>query len=198
MVATNADKLLNLAEFNYYSDTFIETGTCNGEGVERAIIAGYPIIRTVELKEEFYTSCQERFKNYRPELKRWCQVHLYQGKSTDKLAEMLQASPEKCVIFLDAHPAGPQTAGHDDLMENGAASEFNQHNIISRELEIIVKHGVRHIIIIDDQHGLDAYNKQYMEILFTANPDYRFMFYDEQLAKHGTRYQNKWLVCTPF
>jgi hypothetical protein len=194
---TSTNKLLNLAQFNSYSDTFIETGTCYGDGTERAIIAGYPIIRTVEMQKDFYDSCEERFKNYKPELRRWCQVHLYLGKSSERLPEMLLASPDNAVIFLDAHPAGKGTGGHDDLMKNGAVSEYHQNVILLNELNLIINHSAEHIIIIDDQHGEDEYNRIYMAQLLHVNPQYKFEFYDEQLTKAGQRYKDKLLVCIP-
>jgi hypothetical protein len=63
---------------------------------------------------------------------------------------------DRCVIILDAHPSGPNTGGHDDLMLNGSLSEFDQNNILTKEVEIIThKSGGRDLIIIDDQGGIN-------------------------------------------
>jgi hypothetical protein len=110
---------------------------------------------------------------------------------------MLKGIIHPCVIFLDAHPAGPNTGGHDDLMDKGENSEFQQDFILTKEIVIILKNNINHIIIIDDQNGINADNIAYMKMLSAANPNYEFYFYDEQLDPNGTYYKNKSLVCVP-
>lgn len=101
----------------------------------------------------------------------------------------------KTVILLDAHPAGPGTGGHEDLMAKGNASEFTQHNIITRELEIILADSDNHLIIIDDQNDENEDNKLYQEMLLAKNPTYKFFLYDEQVGNFF--YPSKIMVCIP-
>lgn len=182
-------KLLNYADFLQYSDTFIETGSCVGEGIQRALNAGFEKVLSVEAKIEFFDHCMTRFK--------YTNVRLFYGKSSDRLSEMIEYyDNEKCIIFLDSHPAGPNTFGHDDLMLNGERSEFHQHNIIQKELELILAHRNDHVILIDDQCGIIDESMVYIDILLKANPSYKFYFYDEHLPG-GTFYKNKCLVAIP-
>jgi hypothetical protein len=80
-------------------------------------------------------------------------------------------------------------------MENGENSEFHQHFILTREIQAILENSPHHIIIIDDQNGLNPENEYYMRMILEVNPNYKFYFYDEQLGK--IFYKNKSLVCIP-
>jgi hypothetical protein len=171
--------IFNIADFKHYSNTYIETGSCYGESIQRALDAGYTRVKSVELHEPFYRHCVKRFKG-KP-------VELYLGKSTDKLDVMLADVYEPSVIFLDAHPAGPNTGGHEDLMEKGDSSEFSQNTILRNELEIILDHPKKHLIIIDDLNGENPF-----EDLLKG---YQFLWFDEHLTADSTYYSNKILVC---
>lgn len=192
------EKLLNLSDFNYHSDTLIETGSSMGDGIQRALIAGFTIVRSVELDAFAYAHCVSRFVNFHPTREASVKVHLYHGKSIDRLSEMLNASAGPCVVVLDAHPAGPHTAGHDDLMKKGKLSEFNQHNIIMNELKIILNHRKDHLIIIDDQQHGDPHDETHMYCNYISDyVDYDFFLYDEKLSKESPRSVGKLLVCVP-
>jgi hypothetical protein len=197
MIVEIRDSLLNLANFNYHSEHFIETGSCHGDGIKRAMIAGFYKIKSVEVHEPFYRICKEKFKQYAEPAKftDWY-IQLFLGKSYEQLPIMLQDVP-KAVIMLDAHPAGPNTGGHDDLMVNGANSEYHQHAIIKKELDVIFGHGKDHLVIIDDQAGYSDDNHEYMVMAKHCNPDYRFYWYDEKLTKDAQLYKNKYLVLIP-
>jgi hypothetical protein len=47
------NKKLNFADFIKHSDTYIETGTCYGQSIERALLAGFKKIRSVEVHKPF-------------------------------------------------------------------------------------------------------------------------------------------------
>lgn len=190
MKPIETNKLLNFADFKSHSDTYIETGSCYGGSITKALSAGYTKIKSVEVFEKFYNHCVELFASNQ-------NIELYLGKSADKLPEMFSDVTKPAVIFLDAHPAGPNTGGHDDLMEKGNKSEFAQDNILTKELEIILNHSVEHLIIIDDQNGFNPENAEYMKMLLDANPNYEFFFYDEHLSSGARYYKNKSLVCIP-
>lgn len=188
MKPTETNKLLNFADFIDHSSIYIETGTCYGGSVRKAQEAGYKTIKSVEVYEPFYLKCREMFRN-QPN------VELFFGKSDEKLPEMLEGITKPAVVFLDAHPAGPNTGGHDDLMEKGDNSKFHQHYILSEEIKAILYNNKNHIIIIDDQNGNNPDNEFYMKIILEQNPNYKFYFYDEQAGE--IFYKNKSLVCIP-
>lgn len=189
---THTNKVLDFGEFLKYSKKFVETGTCHGRTVQVAIDKGYTDIRSVEVYEPFYQKCMDRFFGKE---NGGAIVSLWKGKSTEWLPAMLGDETERAVIFLDAHPTGPDTGGHDDLMEKGDKSEFHQDSILKAELEIILNHRKDHIIIIDDQNGFNDISEAHINQVFAANPEYSFFFYDEGEGEHF--YKNKCVVCIP-
>lgn len=187
-MTTQTNKLLDFSDFSNHSDTYIETGTCYGGSVNKALISGFKRIKSVEVFQPFYLHCKELFKNNK-------NIELFYGKSTDELPKMLEDITKPCVFFLDAHPAGPGTGGHDDLMENGGTSEFHQDYILTNEIKLIISNNKNHIIIIDDQNGENPANQHYMKLISDINPSYKYFFYDEQAG--DIFYKDKSLVCIP-
>jgi hypothetical protein len=183
-------QLLNYKDFVRYGSTFIETGSAAGDGIQRALDAGFAEVHSIEAATYWYDLCLDRFKFNMA-------VELHLGKSTDVLGtDFLGGKVDGLVFFLDAHPSGPLSAGHADVMEKGFASEFNQDNIIKAELAIILEKYKDAVIMIDDQAGLDDYSQEYIEIILKANPGYRFEFYDENLSGEHL-YTHKILVAIP-
>jgi len=183
---TFTNTLLNFGDYLKYSKIFIETGTCHGRTVQVALDHGYNEVHSVEVYEPFFKMCQDKFANDN-------RVWLYFGKSDAQLKNMLEHTKGPCVIFLDAHPAGPNTGGHDDLIEKGDKSKFHQDSILRAELEIILSHRKDHVIIIDDQNGLNPISQAHIDQIFAANPAYKFYFHNEGVGEHF--YENKSVVC---
>jgi hypothetical protein len=186
-----SDKLLNFKDYLPYSPKkiFIETGTCFGRSILLALDAGFEFALSVEAKDDLYETCVETFKSYE-------NVQLFHGKSTDELPIMLENIKSPCVFWLDAHPSGELSAGHADYVEKGLESEFHQHNILKKELEIVLANRKDHVIIIDDQNGENPENKEYVEIMSKANPDYAFFWLDEQMGEMF--YKDKILLAVPY
>lgn len=194
MEITETNKLLDFADFRKYSHTIIESGTGMGGGVERMIAAKYHQILSVEAKDTYYQACCKMFSDFMTPISHSV-VILYFGMSKDKFPEMLTDIDYPAVFFLDAHVSGPNSAGHEDYLEKGNASEYAQDNCLTAELKMILAHRPDHVIIIDDQNGENDENVRYREMCLSMNPKYRFYFYDEQRGE--TFYKNKSLVCVP-
>src|SRR5688572_25006373 len=126
-------QLLNYADYRKYSNTFIETGTAAGDGVQRALDAGFSPIISVEAAAKWYEESNDRFIDND-------NVGIYNLKSTEFLKENLSfITPDRVVFYLDAHPAGPLSAGHADWVAN-PNGDWAQDNIIQAELRIILAH----------------------------------------------------------
>jgi hypothetical protein len=200
-------KVLDFKDFRKYSDTFVESGTAMGGGVERAIGSGFANIRSVEAKDTYYIHCVKKFigLDISPEdickgkvytnIKEGGAIDLYFGMSQDVMKSMLTTITKPAVIWSDAHVSGPNSAGHEDYMEKGNDSAYAQDNVITAELKIILAHRKDHIILIDDQNGFTDEVKKYMAMILEANPNYEFFMYDEQ--RGDERYIDKCLVCIP-
>ena len=181
-------KELDFKEFVKYSNTFIETGMGGGHGIQKAIDSVFEIIKSVEAKDTYYNNCVNKFKNFNF-------VHLYFGMSQDKLNEMISDIDYPCIFWLDAHVSGPNSAGHEDYLERGNDSDFAQDKVLMTELDIILNHRKDHIILIDDQDGLNSTNQRYIDKIINTNDNYVFYFYNEK--RGNVYYQNKCLACIP-
>lgn len=176
---------MDFSRFRQYSDTFIETGTHLGESVQAALDAGFTDVRSVELKESIYLKAKERFAGNK------C-VTCYHGKSIDCLPDMVKDVPIPSVFWLDAHPAGPGTAGHEEWLKRDE-SVF-QDTVLSEELKIILSHG-KHVILIDDQNGWET-AKKFVRIIEDFYPaGYGFIIEDE--IRPSVHYKEKVLICVP-
>lgn len=184
-------QLLDYKEFLKYSDTFIETGAAAGDGIQRALDAGFKAVLSCEAADKWHQACCKRFAVF-------LNVNIFKGKSINCINRMMMAiePPGAFVIFLDAHPTGPESAGHKEW-ESGDRS-WDQDIIIKAELAIILTTRQQHVIIIDDVNGLaDGHAMEYCELIEAAHPGgYDFAFYDENLS--GTMlYIDKILVAKP-
>ena len=176
---------LDFLPFRKFSDTFIETGTHIGESVQSALDAGFTTIKTVELYGQFYEHAVKRFEGNK-------NITCFHGKSVDCLPEMVKDIPVPSVFWLDAHPSGPGTALHDELMAGN--KEAHQDNILFAELSIILRSG-RHVILIDDQSGWKT-AEQFADYIDEYYPDsYIYTILDEM--RPGVHYKEKILVCEP-
>jgi hypothetical protein len=199
--------LLNFADFRKWSPLFIETGTGRLGGVKAALRGGFNHIKSVEacipyhcdnfadLVREGWT--QPKFKP--PHLffeKDTLKIDLYVGKSHKWLPYMLQEE-ERAVLWLDAHVSGPQSAGHEDYEHKGQSSEYAQHNVLLKEIALILEHNEKqHVILIDDQNGPSQENQVYKHMILSKYPRYTFYFLDEQ-REPELIYKQKVLVCEP-
>jgi hypothetical protein len=126
---------------------FVETGTHLGESVEDALDLGFEKIISVELDDEYYNQCVNKFKD-NPK------ITLLHGNSVELMPSMLNSVDKKSLIFLDAH-------GVDSMP-------------IWMELALIGTHPIKnHTIIIDDMHTWfvnDAEKIKYA--LLKINPNY--------------------------
>src|SRR5687768_12851800 len=90
------DKLFKIGDFRYFSEVYQETGACTGESIKRALDGGFKRIKSAEFHQPYYQHCKDRFEGQ--------PVALFLGKSVDLIGGMLYGE-DRCVIFLDAHPA---------------------------------------------------------------------------------------------
>jgi len=116
----------------YPNPCFIETGTHYGDTVQKALDIGFDKIISIELSNELYPKCLERFQN-NPK------VTLYHGDVSLLFKKIIDPINTLITFWLDAHYSGYGTARgpkDDPIMD---------------ELEIIKNHPIKtHTILIDD------------------------------------------------
>lgn len=159
----------NINLFRKYNNnpTFVETGSCNGEGIRNALFAGFKDIYSVELAEHYYHYCKNYFR-YNDN------VRLFLGDTVTELPKILSGIDTSITFWLDAHYSG------------GDTDFINVLSPLMKELDIIKEHHVKtHTIIIDD---LREWKRDYPAIGFGTediinkileiNPDYMFFYED--------------------
>jgi hypothetical protein len=149
----------------YINKVFVETGSCVGVGINRAIEAGFEEIYSIELSEKLFEVCTGYFKDN-------SKVHLYFGDSRFVLKDIIDKIDEPITFWLDAHRTGGLTVGElaPPLFE---------------ELEQIKNHHIKaHTIMIDDLRcwGND-WNERLKKEILTINPNYKFIIEDGTFEK---------------
>jgi len=116
----------------YPNPVFIETGSYMGDGIQAALDAGFITIYSIELSEQLYDYCVERFKSNPA-------VHLVKGDSAVELHGILDELHQPATFWLDGHYSG------------GATVKGPVDSPLFEELEIISRHEIKtHTILIDD------------------------------------------------
>ncbi len=118
----------------YKSKYFVETGSYIGNGIQSAIDAGFENIISIELSENYYNFCIERFNKFP-------QVKIIRGDSIKDLYGIIKNINDKITFWLDGHYSGGNTA----------ISETNKISPLLEELSQIKNHKIKnHNILIDD------------------------------------------------
>jgi len=130
-----------------YNDTFIETGTFNGGGVQVALDSGFKYVYSIEVSPEYYKIATERFYNT-------MNVDLYLGDSIEVLPAILTSINKPVTIFLDSHFFSFSPATKPD------GSRLSPSDVpLLLELDAIKAHRINtHTILVDDRR---AFGKEY-------------------------------------
>lgn len=155
----------------YLKNTFVETGSLHGEGINKALEAGYKKVYSIELSPHFYQYCSQKFRD-NPN------VRILLGDSGTVLKEILQSMNEPVVFWLDSHYSRFGTALGDSSTP------------ILRELEAIAAHPIKsHTILIDDVRLFGTVEFDFIEldeiiaIIKSINPNYSISFEDGYVPK---------------
>jgi hypothetical protein len=116
-------------------NTFIETGTLHGDGIVKALEAGFTKIISIDIDPAIVEAAQKLFSN-RPE------VLVMLGDSRNALAEQLNYIDEPCTFWLDAHwDMGPVCGAvicplYDELAAI-KAHKIKDHTILIDDMRIV-------------------------------------------------------------
>jgi hypothetical protein len=139
----------------YLNDTFVETGTYDGGGIQVALCAGYKTIYSMEADPDLYNKAKERFAKLD-------QVHTYLGDTAKDLNKILDQLNGRATFWLDAHPI---YGGNSPLLQ---------------ELHQIAIHPYKnHTIMIDDRTHLSGFfltEHEVVNALRLINQDYKIEY----------------------
>lgn len=137
------------------SDIFIETGTHTGRTVQTAKGFGFKKIYSIELSDKWYKSNRAKFAGSP-------RVKIIHGNSGSKLRELLATINQPCLLWLDAHYSGGDTA--------------NSRVPIYDELAALADHHIKtHTILIDDMRG---FGDKVVNAVKKINPSYKITYED--------------------
>ncbi len=142
---------------------FIETGTFSGDGIQKALNAGFKEVYSIEIEPVNFEICINRFKNHD-------NVNIFLGDSSRDLEHILQGIEEPATFWLDGHFCPPRTDGGLNCPLIAELAQIRQHPIKT------------HTILIDDMHCADTILFDYLSKddlkreLLKINPDYEITF----------------------
>lgn len=141
------------------TSNFIETGSYIGIGIELALQSGFEKVYSIELFDEFYDLCVNKFKD-NPK------VEVIHGDSFYELEKLLNSNPSiPFTYWLDGHFSGEGTGC--GVMETP----------LMKELEVILSRNVDgELIYIDDMRMYKDFNEdvnisKIKELLKTYKPN---------------------------
>jgi hypothetical protein len=157
---------------------FIETGSLVGDGIQRALDAGFEKVISIECHQGYYETSKERFKDND-------NVEVILGDSSKDLYDIIKDIDEPITFWLDAHymwnDPNQDISNHPG---NGYVPTYD-------ELVQIEKHPIKtHTILIDDIVHLnnlaprgedpptgteDTLTPNLMKFVSGINEDYMFM-----------------------
>jgi hypothetical protein len=125
----------------FQADTFFETGTGFGLGVQSARMFPFKQIVSVEI-------LAAEVERIRPAFSADRRVHLIAGRSIDVMNQLLPQIPGNIIFWLDAHFPG----AHHRQAGYQAESDIDTRLPLERELSLIkqLRAGKRDVILIDD------------------------------------------------
>ncbi len=154
----------------YPNAYFIETGSYQGDGIQRAIEAGFSCIYSIEISKSLYQHCKHRFASNPG-------VHLKLGDSAKMLDKVLSEIDAPATFWLDGH------------YSSGITARGDSNTPILKELEAIAKHSIKtHTILIDDIRCCGTIDFDFVKrdeiirAILLINPAYQIHFEDSYCA----------------
>ena len=162
---------------NFLTDTFVETGTFQGDTLNIIAKSGVSKIISLELSDVFFNSCRKRFEN-NPN------IFIYKGNSKYDLYDKIKDIDGKITFWLDSHWSGTPDVGCDSVTICP----------VLEELEQIKQHSKTHTIMINDIRLMNNSDNKYegfpikidqiLAKLYEINPNYQIKYFDDYCAKN--------------
>jgi hypothetical protein len=156
-------------------DVFVETGTLYGDGVQKALDAGFKKVISIDIDPAIVAAAKIQFKD-RPE------VSIILGDSKKVIDAVLSTINEQCTFWLDAHWDMGPVCGEVICP-------------LYAELEAIKGHPIKnHFILIDDMRivgnshhhwGKTVQKEAIIAMIKQINPDYAIAYTDGDLGPAG-------------
>jgi hypothetical protein len=173
--------------FKFFSkdiNVLVETGTYQGDGIKRGLIAGFKNVYSCDVNFDCIQNSKVIFRGM--------PVTLYHLPSERALIEILGEINERAVFFLDGHAMPPDSNAKNfskTTLKDDFETDPNLTCPILTELDLIGKHKIKnHIILIDDVQCFDTWmfndlsEADIIARVLAINPDYIFSKYENVLC----------------
>lgn len=120
-------------------DTFIESGTLHGDGVDYALSSGFNHVYSIEIDESLANRAKEKYQHD-------SRVKIIHGDSSSVLQEIISNITSPCVFWLDAHFPGADAG----INKYDADWNYETRLPLERELAAIANRNKPDIIVCDD------------------------------------------------
>ena len=165
----------------YLNPFFVETGTYGGDGVQKALNAGFPHVCSIEANLNLFKGAKKRFAHDK-------RVQISLGDSATKLWSIIENISEPITFWLDAHIYPPRPDGGPNCP-------------LIQELDQIKRHPIKiHTLLIDDMHccGTAAFDfmtrEDFISKILEINPAYNIFYID---GGDDGEYKNNVMVALP-
>ena len=163
---------------NYLSDTFVETGTFQGETLNIIAKSKVSKIISLELSDVFLNSCKKRFEN-NPN------IFIYKGNSKYDLYDKINDIDSKITFWLDSHWSGTPDVGCDLVTICPVLEELEQIKQHSLKIHTIMIDDIRLMNNSDNKYeGFPVKIDQILTKLYEINPNYQIKYFDDYCAKN--------------
>jgi FkbM family methyltransferase len=151
----------------YLNPIFVETGSFHGVGISTALKAGFEKVYSIEVKQEYYDECAEKFAKEIQEGR----VNLILGDSLVELGKLVPKIDRPATFWLDAH--------------NHCGGYGIKQCPIYEELDAIAAHPIKsHTLLIDDVRlfgdqetwGKKITHEDVVKKVKTVNQDYSITY----------------------
>jgi len=131
---------------SYLSPVFVETGSHIGEGIVKALDAGFKEVRSIDAGDKQYQYCLQRFKGD-------ARVKLWKGDSAYCLKDMIADLTVPVTFWIDGHYSAGDTCKCE-----------HEHPLLF-EFEQLVEHPVKNnFILIDDWRDYNRWEPELREM----------------------------------
>jgi len=169
---------------------FVETGTFHGEGINKALKAGFSKVISIEIFEPLY---KENLLRFSDEIEKGT-VQLVLGDSGYVIGEAIQLIDEPILFWFDAHDQTMNEAGVGDV-KCPIIKELNNimafRNLAKRRLDTLIIDDMR--LITNKDIGWSVDLDEMYRAIWQYNPDFRLSREEGYIAHDILRCEYKLL-----
>jgi hypothetical protein len=160
----------NNTSLKSHCKVFLETGTFHGDGVQKALNAGFSKIISIEVYEPLY---QENLNKFSEQIKSGV-VEIILGDSAHVIGESIKLIDEPIMFWFDAHDQTMNQAGVGDVkcpIIKELKNIISHRELHKRRLDVLIIDDMR--LIINKNVGWNIDMTEFYEVIWNYNPEFK-------------------------